>query len=123
VKAATPRPKITVTADRDGVVSHAGSCPLSDVATADGLDGRFAEVVGSGRVRRSAHDPGRVSSDLGVLLADGAGAAKTWLRHLHTLRHPINDDTRTSSTTSAGHGLELDYSVGFTMTEAVQAAI
>jgi hypothetical protein len=288
VQVTTPRPKITVTADGDGVVSHVGARLLSDVASAVGLDAGFGEVAGSRRVRRSAHDPGRVLSDLAVLLADGgeaisdlavlrdqdalfgavasdptawrvlksvadrgagglaalhqaraqarerawlaraelgrtvpavraggrtwkglvvdldatlvtahsdkesaaatfkggfgyhpllafldntnealagvlrpgnagantaadhitvtdlalaqipdtqrygqpiliradgAGATKAWLRHLHTLRHPINDDTKSSSTTSAGHGLDLDYSVGFTMTEAVQAAI
>jgi hypothetical protein len=41
--------------------------------------------------------------------ADGAGASKAWLAHLHALR--------------AERGLSVDYSVGFTMTEQVQAAI
>ena len=74
VQVTTPRPKITVTADGDGVVSHAGARLLSDVASAVGLDAWFGEVAGGGRVRRSAHDPGRVLSDLAVLLADGGEA-------------------------------------------------
>jgi hypothetical protein len=41
--------------------------------------------------------------------ADGAGATKAWLNHLHQLRQR--------------QGLDVDYSVGFTMTDAVQAAI
>jgi hypothetical protein len=36
-----------------------------------GLDRAFADAVGGGRQRRSAHDPGRVLADLAVLLADG----------------------------------------------------
>jgi hypothetical protein len=44
----------------------------------------------------------------------GAGATKAWLAHLHGLRRPV---------TEGGNGLDLDYSVGFTMTEQVQAAI
>ncbi len=74
VQATTRRPKITVTADGDGVVSHVGARLLSDVATVVGLDAGFGEVAGGRRVRRSAHDPGRVLSDLAVLLADGGEA-------------------------------------------------
>ena len=48
-----------------------------------------------------------------LIRADGAGATKDWLRHLHLLR-----------VGAAGRpGLDLDYSVGFTMTAQVQAAI
>jgi Transposase DDE domain group 1 len=39
-----------------------------------GLDDGFAEVAGRGRRRRSRHDPGRVLSDLAVMLADGGEA-------------------------------------------------
>jgi DDE family transposase len=47
-----------------------------------------------------------------LIRADGAGATKEWLHHLHALRH-----------TPGGPGLLVDYSVGFTMTDQVQAAI
>jgi hypothetical protein len=44
------------------------------MAAVTGLDSGFDEVVGSGRRRRSAHDPGRVLTDLAVMLADGGEA-------------------------------------------------
>src|SRR3954453_8417783 len=65
---------ITLTADGRGVVSHVGSRLLQDVAAACGLHARMAEVAGCGRVRRSAHEPGRVLTDLAVMLADGGVA-------------------------------------------------
>ena len=71
MKATTIRPKITVTADGWGVASHAGSRLLADLGAMTGLDRAFADAVGGGRQRRSAHDPGRVLADLAVLLADG----------------------------------------------------
>jgi hypothetical protein len=49
-----------------------------------------------------------------LVRADGAGATKAWLGYLHRLRRPISQ---------GGYGLDLDYPVGFTMTEQVQAAI
>jgi hypothetical protein len=52
-----------------------------------------------------------------LIRADGAGASKAWLNHLHSLR------TGLRSGTDHGPGLDLDYSVGFTMTDQVQAAI
>ena len=44
-----------------------------------------------------------------LVRADGAGASKDWLGHLHRLRHE--------------RGLDLDNSVGFTMSEQAQSAI
>ena len=65
------RPPITVTADGAGVVSHAGSRLLADLADRDDADRR---VGGAGGLRkpRSRHDPGRVLVDLAVAVADGA---------------------------------------------------
>ena len=74
VQVTTSRPKITVTADGRGVASHAGSRLLGDLAAVTGLDDGFAGVAGHGRCRRSRHDPGRVLSDLSVMLADGGAA-------------------------------------------------
>ena len=53
-------------------------------------------------------DPDRHGQPI-LIRADGAGATKTWLTHLHQLR--------------VERGLDVDYSVGFTMTAPVQAAI
>ena len=47
---------------------------LADVATAAGLPEAFDDAVGGRRRRRSAHAPGRVLTDLAVLLADGGQA-------------------------------------------------
>lgn len=71
MQASTSRPQLDVTADGTGVVSHAGTRLLADVADAAGLSAAFGDALGRGRRRRSAHDPGRVLTDLAVMLADG----------------------------------------------------
>ncbi len=65
------RPRLSVTCDGCGVVSHSGSRLLADLAEVTGLTGAFSEALVGLRERRSAHDPGRVLTDLAVLLADG----------------------------------------------------
>jgi hypothetical protein len=70
----TSRPPVRVTADGSGVVSHAGSRLLADLARVTGLDAALGEVAGVGRRRRSVHDRGRVLVDLAVLLAEGGEA-------------------------------------------------
>ncbi len=74
MQATTSRPPLNVTADGTGVVSHAGTRLLADVADAAGLSAAFGDALGRGRRRRSAHDPGRVLTDLAVMLADGGEA-------------------------------------------------
>jgi hypothetical protein len=64
-------PKVQVSADGRGVVSHVGTRLLADVAAAAGLPTAFDAAVGRYRRRCSAHSPGRVLTDLAVLLADG----------------------------------------------------
>jgi Transposase DDE domain group 1 len=72
VQATTTRPKITVTADGAGVVSHAGSRLLADLADATTLTGELSEALDGVRGPRPRHDPGRVLIDLAVAIADGA---------------------------------------------------
>jgi hypothetical protein len=60
-----------VTADGAGVVSHVGSRLLAGLADRSGLTDAFSDALGGLRERRSGHDPGRVLTDLAVLLADG----------------------------------------------------
>jgi hypothetical protein len=67
-------PKITVTTGGRGVCSHVGSRLLAEVAAAAGVSEAFDVAVGGGRQRRSAHTPGRVLTDLAVMLADGGVA-------------------------------------------------
>ena len=61
-----------VTADAAGVVSHAGTVLLSELADRVGLTGALSEALHGLRRRRSGHDPGRVLVDVAVAIADGA---------------------------------------------------
>jgi Transposase DDE domain group 1 len=65
---------VEVTADGEGLVSHAGSALLSQVADKTGLTGAFSRGLTGMRERRSGHDPGRIVRDLAVMLADGGEA-------------------------------------------------
>ncbi len=71
MQATTTRPKITVTADGEGVVSHAGSRLLADVADRTTLTARLREALVALRKPRARHDPGRVLVDMAVAVADG----------------------------------------------------
>jgi hypothetical protein len=55
-----------------GVVSHAGSRLLADVADRTTLTAELSEAVVGLRKRRARHDPGRVLVDMAVAVADGA---------------------------------------------------
>src|SRR5664279_1123791 len=65
------RPAVVVSADGAGVVSHAGSRLLADLADRTTLTTQLSQVF-AGRVRpQTLHDPGRVLTDLAVSIADG----------------------------------------------------
>lgn len=68
------RPKLIVSADGRGVVGHAGSRLLTDLADATGLTGAFIDTLRRLRPRGTGHDPGRIAVDLAVMLADGGEA-------------------------------------------------
>jgi hypothetical protein len=53
------------------LVSHAGSALLAGVADRTGLTRALSIGLGGLRARRGRHDPGRVITDLAVMLADG----------------------------------------------------
>lgn len=76
------RPKLAVSADGHGVVSHAGSRLLADLADATTLTSAFSDALRRLRPRGTGHDPGRVAVDLAVMLADGGEA----IRDLAVLR-------------------------------------
>jgi hypothetical protein len=69
---ATVRPPLRVSADGRGVVSHAGSRLLADLADRTTLTGQLPTALAGLRRPRAAHDPGRVLADLAVAVADGA---------------------------------------------------
>jgi hypothetical protein len=62
---------VEVTADGEGLVSHAGSALLARVADKTGLRRALSGGLSGLRERRAGHDPGRVVRDLAVMLADG----------------------------------------------------
>jgi hypothetical protein len=62
---------VEVTADGAGLVSHAGSVLLAQVAEKVGLTGALSGRLAGVKQRRRGHDPGRVICDLAVMLADG----------------------------------------------------
>jgi hypothetical protein len=74
VQATTTRPRTTATTDGDGVVSHAGTRLLADVADSVGVSAALSDALGGLRERRSGHEPGRVLTDVAVMLADGGEA-------------------------------------------------
>jgi len=71
VHATRTRPPVAVSADGDGVVSHAGSRLLADLADQTTLTGRLSAVFAHRVAAQTAHDPGRVLVDLAVMIADG----------------------------------------------------
>jgi len=62
---------VEVTADGEGLVSHAGAALLVELADRAGVTAALSEALASSRERRSAHDPGRVIRDVAAMLADG----------------------------------------------------
>ena len=68
------RPPVEVSADGAGVVSHAGSRLLADLADQTTLIAQLSAVFAGRTAPQTAHDPGRVLTDLAVLIADGGEA-------------------------------------------------
>jgi hypothetical protein len=62
---------VEVRADGEGLVSHAGSALLAQIADMSGLTQALSVRLAGLKERRSGHDPGRVVRDLAVMLADG----------------------------------------------------
>jgi hypothetical protein len=62
---------VDVTTDGSGLVSHAGSALLAQVADKVGLTSALSLRLAGLKQRRRGHDPGNVIRDLAVMLADG----------------------------------------------------
>src|SRR5918996_638218 len=62
---------VEVSADGAGLVSHAGTALLAQVADKLGLTKALSLRLAVLKQRRRGHDPGRVIRDLAVMLADG----------------------------------------------------
>jgi hypothetical protein len=62
---------VEVTADGTGLVSHAGTALVAQVAEKVGLSRALSLRLGCLKQRRRGHDPGQVIRDLAVMLTDG----------------------------------------------------
>jgi hypothetical protein len=62
---------VEVTSDGAGLVSHAGTALVAQVADKVGLTGALSLRLAGLKQRRRGHDPGRVIRDLAVMLAGG----------------------------------------------------
>ena len=62
---------VEVSADGAGLVSHAGSALIAQVADEVGLTAALSSRLAAVKQRRRGHDPGRVIRDLAVMLVDG----------------------------------------------------
>src|SRR2546422_4196092 len=71
MKPTTRLETVEVTADGEGLVSHAGTALLAELADRAGLTKALSHALAPTRERRSAHDPGRVVRDLALTLCDG----------------------------------------------------
>jgi len=72
VQPTTHRTPPVVTTDGTGVVSHAGTVLLAELADRIGLTAALSEATDGLRERRAGHNPGRVLVDVAVAIADGA---------------------------------------------------
>jgi len=72
VQPTTRRTVPVITTDGTGVVSHAGTVLLAELADRIGLTALLSEATDGLRERRSGHDPGRVLVDVAVAIGDGA---------------------------------------------------
>ncbi|MCX4515827.1 IS1380 family transposase [Streptomyces sp. NBC_01619] len=108
VQAIASRPKVYVSAGGAGVVGHAGSRLLGDLADATGLTGAFSAALGPLRPRGTGHDPGRITTDLAVMLADGGQS----ITDLATLRDQVEVFEPVASTATAWRLLaDIDHAV------------
>jgi hypothetical protein len=71
VKVTCTRPRVEVSADGAGVVSHVGARLLADLADVTTLTGQLSGLFVSRKASQAVHDPGRVLVDVAVMLADG----------------------------------------------------
>lgn len=86
---------VDVSADGAGLVSHAGSALLAQVADKLGLTRALSLRLAGLKRRRRGHDPGRVIRDLAVTLADGGECVSDLgaVREQEALFGPVASDS------------------------------
>jgi len=102
VKRNRRRRRLEVSADGRGVVGHAGSRLLSDLADQLGLTDGLSVAMAPTKQRRRGHDRGHVLTDLAVMIAGGGTA----ISDLAVLRDQPNLFGEVASTPTAWRTLE-----------------
>lgn len=115
VKRNSTRPRMDVTGGGRGIVNHAGTRLVADVADASGLTAGLSAAMAGTKQRRRGHDRGRVLVDLAVMLADGG---KT-ISDLATLRNQPDLFGEVASNPTGWRTLEA---VGESQLEAIATA-
>jgi DDE family transposase len=97
------RAKVTVSADGRGIVSHAGALLLLETVRMTGLGPGLAGGLARWRGPRAVHDPGKILTDLAVVLALGGDclADIAVLRSQPELAGPVASDPVVSRLVSA----------------------
>lgn len=95
--------RVVVSADGEGLVSHAGMVLLAELADRSGLTAGLSAALARTRERRSVHPPGRVLRDVAVMLADGGDCVTDLdgLRGQERLFGPVASQTTTHRTLKA----------------------
>jgi hypothetical protein len=86
---------VDVTADGAGLVSHAGTALIGQVADKIGLTSALSVRLAGLKQRRRGHDPGRVVRDVAVMLADGGECVSDLgaVREQEALFGPVASDS------------------------------
>jgi hypothetical protein len=86
---------VEVTADGAGLVSHAGTALVAQVADKVGLTSALSSRLAQVKQRRRGHDPGRVIRDLAVMLVDGGECVSDLgaVREQHALFGQVASDS------------------------------
>jgi hypothetical protein len=94
VKNTARRPKITVSADGQGLVSQAGALLLLETARVTGLGEALSAGLARWRAPRAVHDPGKILTDLVMTMALGGDclADVAVLRSQPELAGPVASD-------------------------------
>ena len=96
------RPRLRVRTDGAGLVCHAGSRLLAELAERSGLDAEISKALAPLVKRPRRHDPGRVLVDLAVTLGDGGEC----IADLATLRQQPDLFGQVASTPTAWRVLD-----------------
>ena len=98
MKTIASRPKIVMSSDGSGLISHSGALLLLETLRVTGLDQALSQQLRRWRPARAIHDPGKIIADLAVSLALGGDclADIATLRSQPQLFGPVASDPTVS---------------------------